>query len=94
MCDKYQNHESWFMYCQQKKPRFIFRWWSPAVNCSVDTSRSSTKVKTASELDLTNMFGVFIVLIACTGLAILYEIGATIYKYVRVRQKKKVIIVL
>ena len=64
------------------------------MNCSVDTSRSSTKVKTASELDLTNMFGVFIVLIACTVLAIVYEVGATIYKYGRERQKKKVIIVL
>ena len=64
------------------------------MNCSVDTSRSSTKVKTASELDLTNMFGVFIVLIASTVLAILYEVGATIYKFVREKQKKKVIIVL
>ena len=64
------------------------------MNCTVDRSRSSTKVKTASELDLTNMFGVFIVLIASTVLAVLYEVGATIYKYAREKQKKKVIIVL
>lgn len=70
------------------------RWWNKGSNCTEETEGSNTKANTASELNISNMFGVFIVLIAFAVLAILYEIGYAIWKVVRSRQKKKVIIVM
>jgi len=72
------------------------RWWNKGSTCrsTEGTDGSKSKVNTASELNISNMFGVFIVLIAFTVLAIMYEIGYSIWKVIRSRQKKKVIIVL
>ncbi|XP_053385005.1 glutamate receptor ionotropic, kainate 3-like isoform X2 [Mercenaria mercenaria] len=70
------------------------KWWNSQSNCTVKTSVASSKINTASELDISNMFGVFIVLIAFAVLAVLYEIGLFIFKVVRERKKKKVVIVI
>lgn len=72
----------------------LCRWWSKRSKCVEDTSQAKAKANTASELNISNMFGVFIVLIAFTVIAILYEIGYAIWKIVRSRRKKKVVIVM
>ncbi|KAL4225053.1 hypothetical protein ACF0H5_015747 [Mactra antiquata] len=65
------------------------RWWDSKSNCTQQISDSAAKANSASELDISNMFGVFIVLIAFTVLAVLYEIGMCIFKCVRERNRKK-----
>lgn len=63
-------------------------------NCTVKTSQASSKANTASELNISNMLGVFIFLIAFAVLAVLYEIGLIIFKFTRERKKKKVVVIV
>lgn len=69
-----------------------FRWWSAVSNCPTDETK--TKVNTASELNISNMFGVFIVLIGFTVLAILYELCVVVWTFIRKQQSKKMVIVI
>ncbi|XP_052802118.1 glutamate receptor 4-like isoform X2 [Mya arenaria] len=64
------------------------KWWSSSTNCTRDQV-TKTKTNTASELNISNMFGVFIVLIGFTVLAIIYEITIFAWKLVRDSRNKK-----
>ncbi|KAK3594049.1 hypothetical protein CHS0354_040810 [Potamilus streckersoni] len=64
------------------------KWWSSSENCTAD-DRSNTKVKSSSELDLTNMLGVFIILIASAILSIAWEAGEVIFKFYENTKKDK-----
>ncbi|XP_060587064.1 glutamate receptor ionotropic, kainate 2-like isoform X2 [Ruditapes philippinarum] len=71
------------------------KWWtSQKSNCTVKTSDAGSKTNTASELNISNMFGVFIFLIAFAVLAVLYEIGLIIFKFTQERKKKKVVVIV
>ncbi|KAH3888222.1 hypothetical protein DPMN_012253 [Dreissena polymorpha] len=68
------------------------KWWSAESNCSTEATK--TKVNTASELNISNMFGVFIVLIGFTVLAVLYELCVVVWTFIRKQQSKKMVIII
>ncbi|KAL3842036.1 hypothetical protein ACJMK2_020101 [Sinanodonta woodiana] len=60
------------------------KWWSSSKNCTI-----ARKDKSSSELDLTNMFGVFIILIASAVLSIAWEAGEVFFKFYDNMRKEK-----
>lgn len=49
---------------------YTFRWWKP--NCTKDEAEE-TLIKSSSELEIENMFGVFLILLGSVVMAIIVE---------------------
>ncbi|XP_046375618.1 glutamate receptor ionotropic, kainate 2-like isoform X1 [Haliotis rufescens] len=65
------------------------KWWKSRTNCTGDSKTRSIKDKTTKELELTNMFGVFIVLGSFVVLSVIVEIIERITICVEGKKKQK-----
>ncbi|XP_046580378.1 glutamate receptor 3-like isoform X2 [Haliotis rubra] len=65
------------------------KWWTSRTNCTGDSKTRSIKDKTTKELELTNMFGVFIVLGSFVVLSVIVEIIERITTCVEGKKKQK-----
>ena len=64
----------------------FLRWW--VSNCT-QAEQEQTLVKSSSELEIENMFGVFLVLIGSVVLAVIVEIGKRIRQEVEKKYEEK-----
>ncbi|XP_046580373.1 glutamate receptor ionotropic, kainate 2-like [Haliotis rubra] len=72
-----------------KLDTLIKKWWTSRSNCTTDTDTRSVKNKATKELELTHMYGVFMVLGAFVVLALFVEVIERIHMCFEVRRKKK-----
>lgn len=68
----------------------VFRWWTSRANCTTDTDTRSVTNKATKELEVTHMYGVFMVLGAFVVLAVIVEVIERINTCVEDRKRKKV----
>ncbi|XP_071099679.1 glutamate receptor ionotropic, kainate 2-like [Haliotis cracherodii] len=72
-----------------KLDTLIKRWWTSRTNCTTDTDTRSVTNKATKELEVTHMYGVFMVLGAFVVLAVVVEVIERINTCVEDRKRKK-----
>ncbi|XP_050408953.1 glutamate receptor ionotropic, kainate 2 isoform X2 [Patella vulgata] len=65
------------------------KWWAPGTNCTDDDSTISRSDKATAELQIDNMFGVFLVLAGFVVLALVCEVGDRIFDCHTAKKAKK-----